>query len=468
VTLRQNGDKKPRVCSQGTEKNGYFMDYDLITIGAGSGGVRASRMAAQLGASVMVIEASDLGGTCVNLGCIPKKLFSYASHFPHDFKVAADFGWTLGPVKFDWSVLIAQKNNEIKRLNGIYASLLEKSGAKVVHGRARVTSATSVQVNGQSYQTKKILIATGSRPKTLALSGWEWTESSDQAFHWQDLPKKMAILGGGYIACEFAGIFAGLGVKVDLIYRGATLLRGFDHEVCEHVTNEMRERGVTLHLKQDIDKIEKTDKGLEIFCAGGLHLSTDRILQALGRRPQSDNIGLEALGLAINPAGAIQVDENFQSSVPGVYALGDVIDQVNLTPVALGQAMAFVKTQFENQPTLFNPRAIPTAVFSDPPLACIGLSEEEARKKCAKVKVYRSHFRPLRNTLGSHTQRTFMKLVVDAATDRVLGCHMAGDDAPEIIQGFAVAVNMGASKHHFDQTLGIHPTSAEEFVTMRD
>ena len=442
--------------------------FDLITLGAGSGGVRASRLAANLGFKVGVVESKQLGGTCVNLGCIPKKLMSYASHFSDDFRDAESYGWDVQVNQFSWSRLLENKNREIRRLNSVYGGLLEKANVHLIRGFGQLVATDTVEVGSERWTADKILIATGSRPRPWAVEGAELADTSDEAFHWPELPKRVAIVGGGYIACEFASILSGLGAEVHLVYRGGQLLRGFDHEIREHLTGVLQQRGISIHLNETVRSIRPEGDGLRVELESETGLDCEKVLQAIGRIPNTHQLGLSDIGVEMGADGTLAVDANFQTNVDGIYALGDVLNRANLTPVAIEQAIAFVKTHFEQKPTVFSYEHIPTAVFTNPAVACVGMSEEEARLKFPAVRSYHSQFRPLRSTLvAGASEKVLMKLVVDGDSDRVLGCHMVGEDAPEIIQGFAVALKCGATKSQLDATVGIHPSAAEEFVTMR-
>ena len=444
-------------------------DFDLFVIGAGSGGVRAARFAAGFGARVAVAESRYLGGTCVNVGCVPKKLLVYGAHFTEDFKQAAGFGWSLGEANFDWPTLIANKNREIQRLNGIYRNLLVNSGVSLLEGHARILGPHRVEVNGQAYSAGHILIATGGWPQLPDIPGKELAISSNEAFHLQQLPRRVLVVGGGYIAVEFASIFHGLGAQTSLLYRGEMFLRGFDGAVRRHLREELDKKGLDLQFSSDIERIERlADGSLLATLRDGRELATDCVFYATGRRPMLDNLGLENTAVELDERGFIRVDEQYQTREPSVLALGDVIGRVQLTPVALAEGMAVARRLF--RPEEYRPvdyRNIPTAVFSLPNIATVGLSEEQARAEGYQVKIFESRFRPMKLTLTDSQERTLMKLVVDADSDRVLGCHMVGPEAGEIIQGLAVAIKAGATKQIFDETLGIHPTAAEEFVTLR-
>jgi len=444
-------------------------DFDLFVIGAGSGGVRAARFAAGFGAKVAVAESRYLGGTCVNVGCVPKKLLVYGAHFAEDFEQAAGFGWSLGEAGFDWATLIANKNREIERLNGIYRNLLVGSGVTLLDGHARLLDSHSVEVSGQRYSARHILIATGGWPQIPDIPGREHAIDSNQAFYLPELPKRVLVVGGGYIAVEFASIFHGLGAQTSLLYRGELFLRGFDGAVRRHLREELEKRGLDLQFNAAIVRIDKqADGSLLATLKDGRVLHTDCVFYATGRRPMLDNLGLENTGVELDARGFIQVDELFQTREPSILAIGDVIGRVQLTPVALAEGMAVARRLFK--PAEYRPvdyRMIPTAVFSLPNIGTVGLSEEQAREEGYEVKVFESRFRPMKLSLTECQERTLMKLVVDAASDRVLGCHMVGPEAGEIIQGLAVALKAGATKQIFDETIGVHPTAAEEFVTMR-
>ncbi|CDM40635.1 glutathione-disulfide reductase [Ectopseudomonas oleovorans] len=444
-------------------------DFDLFVIGAGSGGVRAARFAAGFGARVAVAESRYLGGTCVNVGCVPKKLLVYGAHFAEDFEQASGFGWSLGEANFDWPTLIANKNREIERLNGIYRNLLTNSGVSLFEGHARIVDAHTVEVNGQRHSTERILIATGGWPQIPDIPGREHAISSNEAFFLKQLPKRVLVVGGGYIAVEFASIFYGLGAQTSLLYRGDLFLRGFDGAVREHLRDELSKKGLDLQFNADIASIErKTDGSLAATLKDGRVLEADCVFYATGRRPMLDNLGLENVKVKLDKRGYIEVDDLFQTSTPSILALGDVIGRVQLTPVALAEGMAVARRLFK--PEEYRPldySMIPTAVFSLPNIGTVGLSEEQAIEAGHKVKIFESRFRPMKLTLTENPERTLMKLVVDADSDRVLGCHMVGPEAGEIVQGLAVALKAGATKQIFDETIGVHPSAAEEFVTLR-
>jgi glutathione reductase (NADPH) len=443
-------------------------DYDLFTIGAGSGGVRASRMAAAYGARVAVAEDRRLGGTCVNVGCIPKKLLVYASHYSADFRDAAAYGWTVGPTSFDWATLIANKDREIARLNGVYGDILTRHGVEIVNAHARVLDPHTIEVAGRRVTARYILVATGSIPFIPSGPGCELTITSNEIFFLPRRPERVLIVGGGYIAVEFAGILHGMGSYVVQIYRGELFLRGFDDDVRAVLAEEMRKQGIDLRFGVQLNAIERRGEALCAALADGGVLEVDQVLMATGRVPNTRGLGLEDAGVRLDPAGAVLVDEYSCSSVPSIYAVGDVTDRINLTPVAIHEGAAVATTLFGGTPTKPDHRNVPSAVFSHPNVGTVGMTEAEARAELGEVTVFRTRFRPLKHTLTGRDETTMMKLVVDPRTDRVLGCHMVGPEAGEIIQGLAVALRCGATKAQLDATIGIHPTSAEEFVTMRD
>ena len=447
-------------------------DFDLLVIGGGSGGVRAARMAAQRGARVALVEAQAMGGTCVNVGCIPKKLYSYAAHFAESFEESHGFGW-VGPAPvLDWAALKANRAREITRLNGIYLQLLKGAGVQIVEGWATLVDAHTVAVGAQRLTAKNILIATGGKPSVPDIAGREHVITSNDIFDIDPFPKRLLVVGGGYIACEFASIFKGLGAQITQLYRGAQVLRGFDEEIRGFIAAEMRKAGVDLRLNADVAAIVKTAGGLRVTLQDGSHLEVDAVLYATGRVPLVEGLGLQALGIAQKPGGAIIVNDNYQTSVPHIYAVGDVTARVQLTPVALGEAMVVVDhllgAAAGKAPRSMSYDFIPTAVFTHPNIGTVGLTEAEARERFGAVRVFKSEFKALKHTLSGSSERTFMKLLVDEASDRVVGLHMVGAEAGEIVQGFAVAMKAGATKAVFDSTIGIHPTAAEEFVTMRE
>lgn len=443
-------------------------DFDLFTIGGGSGGVRASRVSASYGARVALAEVDRLGGTCVNVGCIPKKLFAYAAHFRGDFEDAASFGWTLGEPRFDWPTLVANKDREIARLNGVYERLLVNAGVTIVRGRAKLVDAHTVEAAGKRYSARHVLIATGARATVPNIAGAELAITSNEAFYLKQLPARALVIGGGYIALEFASIFNGLGVKTTLAYRGARLLRGFDAELGERIAAELTKKGVALRLGAAPERIERRGNALRVSYADGAGDDADLVLFATGRVPNTAELGLEAAGVRLAADGAVEVDAYGRSSVESIHAIGDVSNRVHLTPVATAEGMALARTLFRGEPTAMDYDNVPTAVFCDPNVSTVGLSEEAARAKSGAIDVYKTSFRSLKHSLGASEERIFMKLVVDARTQRVLGAHMIGPDAGEVIQGIAIAVKLGATKAQFDATVGIHPTAAEEFVTLRE
>jgi len=444
-------------------------DFDLFVIGAGSGGVRAARFAAGFGAKVAVAESRYLGGTCVNVGCVPKKLLVYGAHYAEDIGQAQGYGWTIDGATFDWKTLIANKDREIQRLNGIYRSILVDSGVTLLQAHARLVDAHTVEVEGKQYTAEHILIATGGWPHVPAIPGREHAITSNEAFYLESLPRRVLVVGGGYIAVEFASIFHGCGADTKLLYRGELFLRGFDGSLRDHLKDEMIKKGVDLQFNADIVHIDKqADGSLLATLEDGRMLEADCIFYATGRRPMLDNLGLEKAGVALDARGFIAVDDEYRTSVSSILAIGDVIGRVQLTPVALAEGMAVARRLFKpEQYRKVDYTTIPTAVFSLPNMATVGLTEEEAREQGYKVTIFESRFRPMKLTMTDSLERSLMKLVVDAETDRVLGCHMAGPDAGEIMQGLGVALKAGATKQVFDDTLGIHPTAAEEFVTMR-
>jgi glutathione reductase (NADPH) len=439
----------------------------LLVIGAGSGGVRAARFAAQYGARVAIAEDLYLGGTCVNVGCVPKKLMVYASHFEELFRDSVGYGWAPGAPKFDWATLIANKDREITRLNEIYGRLLEQAGATIYRAHARLLDAHTAQIGDQTVTAANILLATGCWPWVPEFPGSEHTITSNELFHLEKLPRRLVIVGGGYVAVEFAGVFNGLGVETEIIYRGDLFLRGFDTEVRTHLAAEMRKKGVKISFRQEVERITRDASGLQLWLSDGSRVDCDAVLYATGRRPRIEKLGLEAAGVELDDAGYIRADAHFRTNVPNIYAIGDVIGGLELTPLALAQGMAVARTLFRGEPTTVDDEFIATAVFSQPSLATVGYSEEKAREQFGEVAVYVTHFTQLKHTMAGNAERTLMKLVVDKASDRVVGAHMVGPDAGEIMQGIAVAIRAGATKAIFDTTLGIHPTAAEEFVTLR-
>ncbi|WP_050463069.1 glutathione-disulfide reductase [Herbaspirillum autotrophicum] len=442
-------------------------DYDLFTIGGGSGGVRASRFAAQHGARVAIAESQYLGGTCVNVGCIPKKLMSYGAHFHEDFSDAVGYGWQPGQPGFDWATLIAAKDKEIARLNGVYRKLLDGAGVKVIDGFAVIEDAHTVRVGEQRFSAEHILIATGGQPSVPNFPGSVHAITSDGFFRLPALPARTVVMGGGYIAVELASILNGLGSQVTLVYRGKQLLRTMDAELGVFLAAEMQKKGMQILFETTIAGIEQSAGGKTVILDDGRRIEADCVLLATGRDANTAQLGLGNAGVATKDNGAIVVNEQFATNVPSIHAIGDVIDRIALTPVALAEGMAVAGRLFNKAARSVSYDNVPTAVFSHPNVATVGLSEEQARKKFTGLRIFKSEFKPLKHTLSGNPERTFMKLVVDAASDKVLGVHMVGAEAGEIMQGFAVALQCGATKAQFDATIGIHPTAAEEFVTMR-
>jgi glutathione reductase (NADPH) len=444
-------------------------DFDLFVIGAGSAGVRAARFSAGFGARVAVAESRYLGGTCVNVGCVPKKLMVYGAHYSEDFEQAKGYGWTSGEAHFDWPTLIANKNREISRLNGVYRKLLDNSGVTLMEGHARLRGPHEVEINGQVHTAEHIMIATGGWPQVPDIPGREHAITSNEVFFLEQMPKRVVVVGGGYIAVEFASIFNGLGADVSLMYRGELFLRGFDESVRTHLHEELAKREMDIRFKTEINRIEKLADGtLQLSLNDGSRFNTDCVFYATGRRPMLDNLGMDTVNVELDDKGFIKVNGDYQTSEPSIIAVGDIIGRVQLTPVALAEGMAVARRLFK--PEQYRPvdyRHIPTAVFSLPNIGTVGLTEAEAMKDGYEVQVFESRFRPMKLSLTDNQERTLMKLVVDAKTDRVLGCHMVGPDAGEIIQSLAIALKAGATKQIFDDTIGVHPTAAEEFVTMR-
>ncbi|CAM5549853.1 glutathione-disulfide reductase [Eoetvoesiella caeni] len=443
-------------------------DFDLFTIGAGSGGVAGSRRAAAYGAKVGICENSRVGGTCVIRGCVPKKLLVYGAQVADEIDDARGYGWDIGQATFSWPTLIANKNREIDRLNGIYIKMLADAGVELITGEGRMVDAHTVDIGGRRVTAERILIATGGHPVMPDTPGIEHAITSNEALELAELPKRVVVVGAGYIAVEFAGIFQTLGAEVTLVLRGDIPLRGFDMDVRQHLAQELTERGMRILNGTLVESIAKAAGGLHVTLNDGQVISCDQILYATGRVPNTRNLGLQEVGVKTDDVGAVLVDEWSRTSVENIYAVGDVTDKHNLTPVAIAEARALAETLYNDNPTKFDPHLISTAVFSQPPVATVGLAEHQAREGGKPVDIYRSIFRPMHNTLSGRKEKTLMKLVVDRESDRVLGCHMVGPDAAEIMQGLAIAMQCGATKKQFDRTVGIHPTAAEEFVTMRD
>ena len=446
-------------------------DYDLFVIGGGSGGVRASRMAAAQGARVAVAEEYGFGGTCVIRGCIPKKLFVYASHFGEAFEDAFGFGWTVPTRKFDWATLVANKDKEIARLADLYRQNVMKSGAEIIMERAELLDVHTIHLKGSNRRvtSQYILIATGSRPsRDLGdCAGSEYVITSNEAFHLPHLPRRIVIAGGGYIAVEFANIFHGLGCETTLVYRGEKILRGFDEHMRDSLTEAMNNKGMRIVTRRTFHRVDKRGDEFFVLTDHGEILETDCVMAAIGRRPNTDGIGLEKAGVALGAKGEVLVDKHSRTNVEHIYAIGDVTDRLQLTPVAIHEAMAFVRTVFEKKQTPVDHELVPTAVFSQPEIATVGLSEEAALQKGHRIDVYLSKFRPLKHTLSGREERSLFKLVVDSDNGRILGCHIFGQDAAEIIQVVAIALKMRATKADFDATMALHPSAAEEIVTMR-
>ena len=445
-------------------------DVDLFVIGAGSGGVRAARVAASYGARVMIAEEYRVGGTCVIRGCVPKKLLVYASRFSEEFEDAAGYGWSVGEPVFHWPALIANKDREIARLESAYISTLERFNVTLVKSRAALEDAHTVRLGtGARVRAETILISTGAWPHLgPEISGLEHVISSNEAFHLADLPKRILIQGGGYIAVEFACIFAGLGSKVTLVYRGENILRGFDDDVREHLRNEMRGRGITVTCGHTVAAIEKSGDEFITRLSDNSAITADKVMFATGRRPNIKGLGIEGLNIKLHEHGGIDVDEYSRTSISNVYAVGDVTNRVNLTPVAIREGHAFADTIYGGRPTPVDHSNVPTAVFSEPEVGVIGLTESQARDRLRKVDVYKTTYRPMKATLSGRNTRSFMKILVDGITNRIVGCHIVGPAAAELIQVVGIAVKMGATKADFDATMAVHPTAAEELVTMRE
>ncbi len=444
-------------------------DFDLFVIGVGSGGVRAARMSANYGARVATAEEKYMGGTCVNVGCVPKKLFVYASHYSEDYQHAEGFGWGNARPDFDWQVLLKNKNTEISRLNGLYKGMLDNAGVTHFDGRARIKDKHHIEINNEVISTDKILIATGGWPTVPDFPGREHVITSNEAFFLESLPRRALVVGGGYIAVEFAGIFNGLGVDTTLSYRGELFLRHFDIDIRKMVRDELEKKDIRLAFQTQVKNVDKNADGtFTVNFESGKSMETDLVLYATGRAPAVSDIGLENVDVAQRDNGAIIIDEEFRTSESNIFALGDVTDRLQLTPVAIGEAMCFASTQFLGQRKVMDYDNVATAVFCQPNVGTVGLTEAEARDSARELDIYRSVFRPMKHTLSGSDEKFMMKIIVDRQTDKVLGVHMVGSDAGEIIQGISIAVKMGVTKEQFDTTVGIHPTTAEEFVTMRE
>ena len=450
-------------------QSGPDYDFDLFTLGAGSGGVAASRRAGSYGARVAIAEESRVGGTCVIRGCVPKKLLVYGAHFRDEFEDSAGFGWTIPEApRFDWARLIAAKNHEVDRLNGIYIRMLRDSGVTLFGGRARMVDAHTVAVGDKTLTARHILIATGSRPILPALRGAEHAITSNEALELPTLPSRIVVIGGGYIGVELAGVFNALGSTVTMLLRGDTVLRGFDEDIRATLTSELKKRGIRIRAETIVEDIEKRGDSLSLMTRAGETIEADTVLYAIGRTPNTAGLGLEEAGVKLDSVGAVTVDGMSRTSVDHIYAVGDCTNRKNLTPVAITEGRAVAETLFHDRPMSVDHEYVASAVFSQPPIATVGYGESAARARFGAVDVYASSFRPMKHTLSGRDERTMMTLVVERATDRVVGVHVVGPDAPEIVQGFAVAVRCGATKAQFDTTIGIHPTAAEELVTMRD
>lgn len=443
-------------------------DYDLFVVGAGSGGVRAARMSASLGVKVAIAEERYLGGTCVNVGCIPKKLFVYGSHFSEEFNEAAAYGWDLDQVKFNWPTLLQNKNKEIARLNGIYRNLLESPGVDIFDGHAELCDEHTIEVNGKKLTSSNILLAMGSWPAVPDILGREHAQTSNEAFFFESLPSSIIVVGGGYIAVEFAGIYQALGIDTTLLYRGPLFLRGFDDSIREHVRDELKAKGVKLLFNTTVERIAKENDQKIVELQDGSTLAAEEILYATGRKPLSNACGLDRAGVRLDEGGAVCVNSMYQTNIPHIYAIGDIIDRVQLTPVAIAEGMCIAYNLFGGEARQVSYEDIATSVFCQPNIGTVGPTEQIANEEYANLHVYESSFRALKHTLGSNPERTYMKLLVDGDSDKVIAAHMVGPEAGEIVQGLAVAIKAGASKADFDATIGIHPTAAEEFVTMRE
>ena len=443
-------------------------DYDLFTIGAGSGGVRASRMAGRYGARVAVAEEVRAGGTCVLRGCVPKKLLIYGSHLLEEIEDMRGYGWSVGDVSHDWGALIDTKNKELDRLHGIYVNLLTGAGNDIIDGRATIVDPHTVEVEGKTYTAERILVATGGWPSLPEVDGIEHAITSNEALELREQPKRIAVVGSGFIAVEFAGIFNAYGSETHLLYRADKVLRGFDEDVRTALTTELEKKGMKLRPETLPTKIEKGADGLTLHLSDGSTLVVDQVMYATGRHPNTAGLGLEEAGVELTRNGAVKVDSYSRSNIPSIWAIGDVTDRIALTPVALAEGQSFAETEFNDNPIEPDHENVPSAVFSQPPVGTVGLTEEQARERCGELDVYVSGFRPMKYTMTENTERGLMKLIVQRSTQRVVGAHMVGLDAPEIIQGIGIAVKMGATKQDFDRTIGIHPTAAEEFVTMRE
>lgn len=442
-------------------------DYDLLVVGAGSGGIRAARASAKLGARVGIAENASLGGTCVNAGCVPKKLFFYAAHFSDDFTSAKGFGWSVNNKEFNWEKLIINKNMEISRLNNLYEKLLHDAGIKLIKGHAILNSPHSITVGEQSYSAKRILLATGGQPYIPDIPGRQHIISSSEVFSLKTLPEKIIIVGGGYIAVEFAGIFNGLGVDTTLIHRDKLFLRGFDQDIRNFLAIEMDKKGIKLRFETEVKELKKNNQKLRATLSDESILSAGQILYATGRKPRTRDMGIENIGVKTDDNGAVIIDETYQTNIPTIYAIGDITNRINLTPVALAEGSYIARLFYDSKNlTRVDYRNIPTCIFSQPNVSSVGLSEQAAKKKYAKIDVYRTSFTPMKHALSGINEKAYLKLIVEQETDKVIGAHMVGSDAGEIIQGISIAIKAGARKADFDNTIGIHPTIAEEFTSM--
>ena len=442
-------------------------DFDLIVLGGGSGGVRLSRWSGGLGAKVAIVEEAEFGGTCVVRGCIPKKMMSLGSHFPHEIEVMKDYGWQVGSLSLDFAAFREAREKEIQRLSGLYQGMLKKNNVQAIVGRGELVDEHTVRVGDKTYSAKYIALAVGGKPWVPELPGAEHTITSNEAFQLDRVPKSVVVVGTGYIGVEFAGIFNGYGSEVTVLCRKDSVLTGFDDETRFFLHDQMKEKGIATKLAVGIDKIEKLADGLKLHLSDGSHMEAEQCLMATGRRTYTSGLDLESVGVETNESGAILVDENYQTNIPSIFALGDCTDRMNLTPVATAEAMVVSEKLFSKGERVMDYANVPTAVFSDPPLATVGLTQGQAEQQYDEIRVFKSSFRNLKFTLSEGGEKTFMKLIVDVKTDKVIGCHMVGKDAPEVMQGVAIAIKAGAKKADFDRTIGIHPTSAEEFVTMR-
>ena len=443
-----------------------MFDYDLLVLGAGSGGVACARRAASHGARVAIVEQAEIGGTCVHRGCIPKKFLVYASHFAHDLCDSKGYGWNIKEYSFSWPDLVSTKSLELQRLEGIYRSLLLDSGVKIFQGHGHLQTNTTLKVNSDTISAENILLATGGWPTMPNIDGIHLAINSNDIFDLPSKPDRIVVVGGGYIACELAAVFNGLGSEVTQLYRSEMILRGFDDEIRKNAYQEMLKSGIDIRLGQNVASLSETPGSLRVNTTSGGKISADQVLFAIGRKPNTSNIGLLELGVSLNDNGAVNVNEGFRSSISNIYAIGDCTDRLNLTPVAIHEGRCLAETLFNSNPQFVDYRNVPTAIFTQPEIGIVGLSEEQARKEFGNIKVFKAHFRPLKHTLTGRETKVFVKLVVDVKTDRVLGCHMIGDSSSEIVQALGVALQAGATKAQFDQTMAVHPTSAEELVTM--